>query len=126
SPLRRDGRASRRCRGALSGNLGRLRRDAGRNRVLARPHRPPARPTALHARRRRLARRAPGTVIRALAAALLLLLGATGAVHAGYAPQAEIDAAMRAAAVEAKAYGDEHSLIAGLQWAQARSVTDPL
>src|SRR5690606_34956082 len=57
---------------------------------------------------------------------LLLLLGATGAAHAGYAPQAEIDAAMRAAAVEAKAYGDEHSLIAGLQWAQARSVTDPL
>ena len=53
-------------RPAAAAALGRVPRDRRGRRALAAPRRPPARPRPLHARRRRLAQRAPGAV-RALA-----------------------------------------------------------
>ncbi|MFP5304335.1 MAG: hypothetical protein ACLGI7_00745 [Gammaproteobacteria bacterium] len=57
--------------------------------------------------------------------AVLLALVSSTAV-AGYVPRAEVEAAARAAAVEAKAYADRSALVAGLLQAQTRSVVEPL
>ncbi|MES0873966.1 M14 family zinc carboxypeptidase [Sinimarinibacterium thermocellulolyticum] len=59
-------------------------------------------------------------------ASAALLLIAASAAQAHDATPAEIDTAMRAAAVEAKAYADELSIVAGLQRAQAASARDAL
>ncbi|MEW6168528.1 MAG: hypothetical protein AB1651_12665, partial [Pseudomonadota bacterium] len=56
----------------------------------------------------------------------VLLALASGAAAAGYVARAEVEAAARAAAIEAKAYADQSALVAGLLQAQTRSVVEPL
>lgn len=62
--------------------------------------------------------------MRAAATALLVLAATTA--RADHATPEQIEAAMRAAATEAKAYADESTMVTGLQRAQASGADDPL